>query len=151
LGKEHDILKGFSTGCDDYICKPFSIKEVIARVGAVLLRCNNTINIVEDQPKHTDTQSYTFNKLHIDFEDKRVYIRGHEVVLTKKENEILLLLTRNVNKTFSREDILKLVWKDDSFVLDRTVDVHIARLRKKLEEYGEMIVNRSGYGYSFQA
>ena len=93
---------------------------------------------------------YIIGKLTVDYNDKRVYISGTEVILTKKENEILILLTKNPNKIYSREDILKYVWKNESYVLDRTVDVHIARLRKKLGEHGNMIINRSGYGYCFQ-
>ena len=73
-----------------------------------------------------------------------------EIILTKKESEILVLLAKSPETMFSREEILKQVWKDESFVLERTVDVHITRLRKKMGEYGECIANRSGYGYSFR-
>ena len=86
----------------------------------------------------------TVNDLVIDCNEHRVYIKGKEIFLTKKENDILVLLVKYPNKIFSRDDILKLVWKNESFVLDRTVDVHIARLRKKMGNYGDMIINRSG-------
>ena len=83
----------------------------------------------------------------IEYDKKRVYVNDQEVALTKKENEILILLAQNPNKLFSRDDILQLVWKEESYVLERTVDVHIARLRKKIGSCGEWIINRSGYGY----
>ena len=153
LDTESDILNGFNKGGDDYIPKPFSIKQVLARVKAVLARCSASHSDdpakYREQQKNTDEKVYTLNGLKVDFENKRVFIDGEEVVLTKKENEILILLTKNITKIFSREEILKEVWKEESYVLERTVDVHIARLRKKLGKYGEMIINRSGYGYCF--
>ena len=153
-----DLLTGFSAGGDDYIPKPFSIKEVLARVNAVLSRCHYnsaneevTTHNTENKIEYTNPKSrFVFGKLVVDASDKRVYIGSEEILLTKKECEILILLTQHCNKIFSREDILKLVWKNESYVLERTVDVHIARLRKKLHEYGNLIVNRSGYGYCFQ-
>lgn len=162
LDTETDVLNGFNKGGDDYIAKPFSIKEVVARVRAVLARYNRVVADEDHDP--TDQQQstgskeadeiilkkFTFEDLIVDAYDKRVYIGSNEIILTKKENEILILLTQNVNKIFSRDEILKLVWKDESYVLERTVDVHIARLRKKLGKYGDLIINRSGYGYSFQ-
>lgn len=153
LDTEGDILNGFEHGGDDYIPKPFSIKEVLARINAVLQRCY--VNKEENQKEEAEAENslqdkYIIGKMSVDYTDRRVFIAGNEIVLTKKENEILVLLTRNPGKIHSREDILKLVWKNESFVLDRTIDVHIARLRKKLGEYGNMIVNRSGYGYCFQ-
>ena len=151
LDTESDILNGFNKGGDDYIPKPFSIKQVLARVKAVLARCsaNHSDETAKEQHKAADERVYVLNDLKVDFENKRVFIGGEEVVLTKKENEILILLTKNIAKIFSREEILKEVWKEESYVLERTVDVHIARLRKKLGKYGEMIINRSGYGYCF--
>ena len=157
LDTENDILNGFKRGGDDYISKPFSIKEVIARVNAVLTRYNqsseseNVSNNTESKSKKSSTtESEIFNheSLSVDPNTKRVYVDNEEIVLTKKENEILILLTQNINKIFSRDEILKLVWKDESYVLERTVDVHIARLRKKLGKYGNLVINRSGYGYS---
>lgn len=165
LDTETDVLNGFNKGGDDYIAKPFSIKEVIARVKAVLTRYNRiqeedtySEHPIEgwdnkDREKENDDSSpkkFIYEDLIVDAADKRVYIAKDEIILTKKENEILILLTQYVNKIFSRDEILKLVWKDESYVLERTVDVHIARLRKKLGKYGDMIINRSGYGYCFQ-
>lgn len=162
LDTETDVLNGFNKGGDDYIAKPFSIKEVTARVKAVLTRyCRNTDEDTaeptietwgtkEKESTEPVPKRFIYETLVVDANDKRVYIDKDEIILTKKENEILILLTQNANKIFSRDEILKLVWKDESYVLERTVDVHIARLRKKLGKYGDLIINRSGYGYSFQ-
>ena len=165
LDTEADILQGFQKGGDDYIPKPVSLKEVLARVNAVLHRSyeNHSQPAVEDvetgaekdnpriKAQNYDVSSrYVFGKLVVDTVNKRVYVGTEEILLTKKECEILILLTQHSNKIFSREEILKLVWKNESYVLERTVDVHIARLRKKLHEYGNLIINRSGYGYCFQ-
>ena len=152
LDTESDIISGFNKGGDDYIAKPFSIKEVLARINAVLNRTYN--NLPDEKPASNSDKKeisnphiFVHKELKVEFDTKRVFISGEEIVLTKKENEILILLTQNPNKLFSREDILQLVWKEESYVLERTVDVHIARLRKKLGHCGEWIANRSGYGY----
>ena len=152
LDTESDIISGFNKGGDDYIAKPFSIKEVLARINAVLNRTYN--NLPDEKPAATQEKKeisnpniFVHKELKIEFDKKRVLISGEDIVLTKKENEILILLARNPNKLYSREDILQLVWKEESYVLERTVDVHIARLRKKLGHCGEWIANRSGYGY----
>ena len=168
LDTEDDILKGFSSGGDDYISKPFSVNEVIARVGAVLARSGRrpvadasasaSWKRVEagGSSAESDTVAedmmtvFDFGILKVDASENHVLVNGQEVFLTRKEMEILLLLSRSAGRIFSREDILKRVWKDDGFVLQRTVDVHIARLRKKLGPAGELIQNRSGYGYSLQ-
>ncbi|HPT05602.1 MAG TPA: response regulator transcription factor [Candidatus Egerieousia sp.] len=163
LDTEPDILQGFKTGGDDYIPKPFSVKEVVARVGAVLNRYkrlqkkdNQGAPLAgwqnsSNQKPEVEKSEYDFGILKINNDDKKVLANGNEVFLTKKEMEILLLLAKYPGKIFSRDDILKLVWKDESYVLERTVDVHIARLRKKLGKAGDLIMNRSGYGYSLQA
>ncbi len=155
LDSESDIVTGFDKGGDDYIPKPFSVKEVLARVNAVLTRCynNNPGNLPDsrtqgdDNPKEDRGRVFSHKNLLIEFDNKRVFVDEVEIILTKKENEILLLLAQNPNKIFSREDILQLVWREESYVLERTVDVHIARLRKKMGNCGEWIHNRSGYGY----
>lgn len=153
LGSESDVITGFDKGGDDYISKPFSIKEVIARVKAVLHRVYASHSADEEntgakEPDKYGRETFVYDGIFINYRDKIVQINGVEVLFTKKEYEILVLFSKNLNKIFSRDDILKLVWKEESYVLERTVDVHIARLRKKLAEYGDMIVNRSGYGYS---
>ena len=137
---ENDMLTGFNIGGDDYISKPFSIKEVSARVKAVLKRAGslNTTN---------KKQVIDIGEIHIDLSTKCVSIHDRLIPITKKEFEILNMLAQSPGKIFSREDILNKVWSDDSYVLERTVDVHITRLRKKLGEQGKHIANRSGYGY----
>lgn len=137
---ENDMLTGFSIGGDDYIAKPFSIKEVIARVKTVLKR---TLT-----PKETPSNQIVFNTLVIDLEKKEVKIDSVAIDLTKTEYRILVLLLQNTSRLFSRSDILDKVWTNE-IVLERTVDVHIARLRKKIGDYGDRIINRTGYGYSF--
>lgn len=155
LDSENDVVSGFNKGGDDYIPKPFSMKEVMARVKAVLTRCyaNGPASATATETsgnKETvrNEDMFTYRNMTIYYDKKIVMVDGQEVPLTKKENEILILLTKNPNKIFSREDILQLVWKEESYVLERTIDVHIARLRKKIGSCGEWIVNRSGYGYS---
>ena len=152
LDTESDIISGFNGGGDDYIAKPFSIKEVLARVNAVLNRTynnphNEEANAQVKKEEKEDTTIFVHKELKIEYDKKRVYVNDQEIALTKKENEILILLAQNPNKLFSRDDILQLVWKEESYVLERTVDVHIARLRKKIGSCGEWIINRSGYGY----
>ena len=139
-----DQLEGLQVGADDYISKPFSLREVIARVKAVLRRTATAET--ERAPERLVYQS-----LVIDITKKKVSIDGEEVQLTKKEFEILLLLVQNKGRVFSREDILTRIWSDEVYVLDRTIDVNITRLRKKIGEYGKCIVTRLGYGYCFEA
>ena len=139
---ENDLLTGFSLGGDDYIPKPFSIKEVTARVKAVLKRSAAA-------PADTN-RTIELGELTIDPETKSATLGNEHILLTKKEFEILMMLARTPNKVFSREDILERVWKKESYVLERTVDVHITRLRKKLGTFGERLTNRSGYGYCIE-
>ena len=141
---EDDIVTGLNIGADDYIAKPFSTREVIARVKAVLRR-TATVE-AEKAPERL-----TYQSLVIDITKKKVSIDDEEVQLTKKEFEILLLLVQNKGRVFSREDILARIWSDEVYVLDRTIDVNITRLRKKIGEYGKCIVTRLGYGYCFEA
>ena len=141
---ENDTITGFNLGADDYISKPFSLREVQARVKAVLRRTG--ANGTEEKP-----QLLQYQGLSIDVEKKKVCIDTQEVALTKKEFEILLLLMQNKGRVFSREDILSKVWQDEVYVLDRTIDVNITRLRKKIGAYGKYIVTRLGYGYCFEA
>lgn len=141
---ENDTITGFNLGADDYISKPFSLREVQARVKAVLRR--TSANGAEEKP-----QLLQYQGLSINIEKKKVCIDTQEVALTKKEFEILLLLMQNKGRVFSREDILSKVWQDEVYVLDRTIDVNITRLRKKIGAYGKYIVTRLGYGYCFEA
>lgn len=139
---ENDMLTGFSIGGDDYISKPFSVKEVIARVKSVLRR---------SESKKIDKKSsiLTIGSISIDMNTKIVLINDSPIDLTKTEYNILTLLIMNEEKIFSRSDILSQAWEDDNIVSERTVDVHITRLRKKMGVYGDAIVNRTGYGYIF--
>lgn len=139
---ENDKLTGFNLGADDYISKPFSIREVIARVKAVIRRTTENVANTSD--------IISYNELIIDLTKKKTIVNNKEIQLTKKEFEILKLLLSNIGHVFSREEILSRVWSDEVFVLDRTVDVNITRLRKKIEKYGKNIVTRLGYGYCFE-
>lgn len=140
---ENDTITGFNLGADDYISKPFSIREVIVRVKAVLRRASSSF------PTKLEEQ-LEYKGLSLNIPQKKVNIDGTEVALTKKEFEILLLFLQNKGRVFSREDILSKVWNDEVYVLDRTIDVNITRLRKKIGEYGKCIVTRLGYGYCFE-
>lgn len=139
---ENDTITGFNLGADDYISKPFSLREVIMRVKAVLRRTAG-VQIKEEE-------QLQYKGLVINIPQKKVTIDGEETSLTKKEFEILLLLLQNQGRVFSREDILAKVWNDEVYVLDRTIDVNITRLRKKISSYGKYIVTRLGYGYCFE-
>ncbi len=135
---EDDAVEGLDLGADDYISKPFSIREVLSRVRAVLRRSGSA--------RAADTNAGIF----IDDEKKVVTVDGAVVSLTRIEYEIFKLLFTNKGKVFPREDILSKVWPDDVIVTDRTVDVNITRLRKKIGEYGDRIVSRHGFGYLYE-
>lgn len=141
---ENDLLTGFSAGGDDYIPKPFSINEVLARVKAVLKR--STAPRQDKAP-----EEIVLGKLRIDVTRKMVYVNGVAVLLPKKELEILTLLASHPGRIYSREEMINELWEDAPYVLDRTVDVHIARIRSKLGECKGYLTNRSGYGYSMNA
>lgn len=140
-GEENDILTGFNVGGDDYISKPFSIKEVIARIKAILKRGAKTSE---------NNKQLVFNNLTADTKRKEITIDGQVIHLTRKEFEILILLMDNMDQYIGRDEILKRIWDDDVIVTERNVDVNIARLRKKIEPYGSNIKGKSGYGYCFK-
>lgn len=140
---ENDKITGFNLGADDYISKPFSLREVIARVKALLRR-------VSQDEESNNKNLLSFKNLVIDMEKKKVSIDNEEISLTKKEFEILYLLLKNAGRVFSRDEILEKIWQDEAYVLDRTIDVNITRLRKKVGVYGKNIVTRLGYGYCFE-
>lgn len=142
---ENDLLTGFSVGGDDYITKPFSVKEVIARVKAVIKRKALSTATPREEVSHR----FVYEDMEIEIEKKEVLIDGTNIALTKTEMEILILLAKHPERIFSREEILDKVWQETAYVTDRTVDVHITRLRKKLGKYGAYITNRTGYGYRF--
>lgn len=140
---ENDMLTGFNLGADDYISKPFSIRQVAARVKAVLRR-------TAEKEKTDINELLEYETLVLDPKRIKASVNGQDVALTKKEFEILKLLLENKGNVFSREEILARIWKDEVYVLDRTIDVNITRLRKKIDPYGKNIVTRLGFGYCFE-
>jgi len=140
---ENDMLTGFNLGADDYISKPFSIRQVVARVKAVLRR-------TVENDKAAENQLLKYETLKLDIKRIKATVDDLEVPLTKKEFEILKLLLENKGNVFSRDEILSRIWRDEVYVLDRTIDVNITRLRKKIGPYGKNIVTRLGFGYCFE-
>lgn len=138
---EDDTVAGLNLGADDYIAKPFSVREVLARVRSVLRRTAET---------PAEQETIAFEGLEMDLRRKICTLDGKELALTKKEFEILALLLTHRGVIFSREEMLRRIWSDEVIVLDRTVDVNITRLRRKIGPYGEHIVTRLGYGYGFE-
>lgn len=134
---EDDTLHGFSLGADDYVTKPFSIREVVARVNAVLKR---------NQPQ---TRLLKYEELVIDQGSKTVTIYDDTVELTRTEFDLLALLLSHRGQVFSRQELLDSVWPNDVIVTERTVDVNITRLRKKLGSYASCILTKQGFGYFF--
>jgi DNA-binding response OmpR family regulator len=147
---ENDLVTGFNLGADDYISKPFSIKEVILRVKAVMRR-TVVQSPVQTAIRQLGGKTVEYESIVMNIDNKTVEIDGRDVAFTKREFELLKLFIENPNRVFSREEILKMVWHDDVCVLDRTVDVNITRVRKKIGRYGVQLVSRQGYGYSFKS
>ena len=137
---ENDLLTGFSAGADDYISKPFSLHEVLARIKAVLRR-------TKEENKCSELK---VGELTIDFAKKLVLCHDNDVKLSPKEFGIFSMLAKVPGRVFSRAEILAVVWHGETYVLDRTVDVHIARIRRKLGDESIHINNRQGYGYCFE-
>lgn len=148
LDDEDNMVKGLNIGGDDYIAKPLSMKEVKARVKAVLRRSASTNKPNESSKEQADTILYEGITLCLD--SKTATLDGNDLPLTRLEFELLSLLLQNPNRVFPREELLKHCWPQDTYVLDRTVDVNITRLRKKLGTYGNQIKTRIGYGYIFE-
>lgn len=140
LNDEEDTLYGFDLGADDYIAKPFSVREVVARVKAVLGRTSATPSSV---------QELRHEGLVMDLTKMTVTVDGQPVLLTKTEFEILKVFLANQGQVFSRQELLDKVWPRDVVVTDRTVDVNITRMRKKIGRYSSCIVTRHGFGYLF--
>lgn len=141
---ENDTVTGFNLGADDYISKPFSIREVMVRVRAVLRR--TTAAAQDDEPQLISYQGIVMN-----LDKKTVTIDGEEVPFTKTEFELLHLLISERGRVFSRQELIERIWPKDVLVLDRTVDVNITRLRKKIGRFAKCIVTRLGFGYYFDA
>ena len=140
---EDDMVEGLDIGADDYIAKPYSMRNLLARVRSVLRRAETS------EPATRRADSVSFRGLTLDMEAKRCIIDGEEVRLPRKEFEILAMLLSNKGRIFSREELLHKIWPEEVVVVDRVVDVNITRLRRKLGPYGKNIVTRSGYGYGF--
>lgn len=142
---ENDTVTGFNLGADDYISKPFSIREVVARIKAVLRRSDDT------HEKSVAARIESYEGLELNLDKKSVTIDGVDVSFTKTEFEILALLLSERGRVFSRQELIDRIWPKDVLVLDRTVDVNITRLRKKIGAYAKYIVTRLGFGYYFDA
>ena len=145
---EDDMIMGLNLGADDYIMKPYTVRNVIARVKSVLRRTTSHKNI-SNAPAERPNR-LVVDGLCLDLEFKRCTVDGEEVRLARKEFELLAYLIQHRGKICSREQILNRVWSDEVVVLDRTIDVNITRLRSKIGAYGSYIVTRSGFGYGFR-
>ena len=144
---EDDMVMGLNLGADDYIMKPYTVRNVIARVKSVLRRTSNS----KGNPVTVENSNILqVEGLQLDLEFKRCKVDGEEVKLAKKEFELLVYLVSNRGKMLSREQILSHVWSNEVVVLDRTIDVNITRVRSKIGPYGSYIVTRSGFGYGFR-
>ena len=142
---ENDTVTGFNLGADDYISKPFSIREVLVRIRAVLRRT------AEMNGKATEPTTISYQGLVLNLDKKTVSIDGENVPFTKTEFELLRLLLEEKGRVFSRQELIDRVWPKDVMVLDRTVDVNITRMRKKIGPFAKCIVTRLGFGYYFDA
>ena len=142
---ENDTVTGFNLGADDYISKPFSIREVMVRIRAVLRRTAEQ-NGTAEEPTVIGYQGLLLN-----LDKKTVSIDGENVPFTKTEFELLRLLLEEKGRVFSRQELIDRVWPKDVMVLDRTVDVNITRMRKKVGRFAKCIVTRLGFGYYFDA
>ncbi len=139
---ENDRLTAFNVGADDYITKPFSPKEMLARIKVIISRF--------ELRKMITVQILSYDKLKVNLTKKQVLLEEKEIQFTKKEFEILKLLLENRNRLFTREELLKRIWPDEAFVLSRTIDVNITRIRRKIEPYDKNIVTKLGLGYYFE-
>lgn len=140
---EDDMIMGLNLGADDYITKPYTVRNVIARVKSVLRRTSKT------STEKTEPERYTVEGLVVDKLLMRCTVDNEEVKLAKKEFELLTFLISHRGRIYSREEILERVWKGETIVLDRTIDVNVTRLRQKIGKYGKYIITRSGFGYGF--
>ncbi len=149
LSDEDTVLQGFKLGADDYISKPFRIAEVLARVAAVLRRTETKRLPGDEAMRQEGENCIVFEGIVVNKADMSLMVDGENVKTTRKEIELLCYLLTHRGQILSREHLLKNVWDSNGFILERTVDVHITHLRKKLGQYGKRIVTKSGYGYMF--
>ena len=142
-GEEYDKLFGFEIGVDDYVVKPFSPKELMARIKVVMKR--------NASPAGQASEKLKFEGLEIDMAGREVYVNGQKTSMTPKEYDLLFFLVKNRNLAMSRDKLLESVWGYDFFGDDRTVDTHIKMLRNSLGEYRKFIITLRGMGYKFEA
>lgn len=140
---DDDMVMGLDLGADDYITKPYNVRNVLARIKSVLRRTYKSL------PAKEDVQQYSVDGLLVDMSLMRCTVDGEEVKLAKKEFELLVFLISHRGRIYTREELLDRIWKGETIVLDRTIDVNITRLRQKIGKYGKYIITRSGYGYGF--
>ena len=150
LSDEDTVLQGFQLGADDYISKPFRIAEVLARVAAVLRRTEASRREGDEAIRQEGENCIVFEGIVVNKADMSLKVDGETVVMTRKEIELLCYLLTHRGQILSREHLLNNVWDSNGFVLERTVDVHITHLRRKLGQYGKYIKTKSGYGYLFE-
>lgn len=150
LNEEDEKVMGLNIGADDYVTKPFSIGEVLARVRSVLRRSALTAQAIYNINDGQYEQDLTFKTLRIDRNEKISYLDGEPLGLTRTEYEILEFFLTHRNRIYSRQEIISQVWGEDVVVTNRTIDTNITRLRKKLGEYSNNIVTRQGFGYGFK-
>ena len=141
-GEEYDRLHGFDLGIDDYVVKPFSPKELMMRINAIMNRYNSSVNIVQNN-------EYVCGELRVDLDARIVSIDGVKIEMTPKEYDLLIYLIRNENVVVRREELLSKIWGYNFFGDDRTLDTHMKLLRRKLGSYGKNIVTLRGVGYRF--
>ena len=151
LSDESTVLQGFNLGADDYITKPFRIAEVLARVSAVLRRTKARRREGDEAIRlENDESLIVFEGIEVNKADMSLKVDGETVVMTRKEIELLVYILTHRGQILSREHLLKNVWDSNGYVMERTVDVHITHLRRKLGPYGKHIVTKSGFGYLFR-
>ena len=149
LADESTVLQGFNLGADDYITKPFRVPEVIARVGAVLRRTAEQ-GAKSQEARQISNDNIIFEGIVVNKADMSLTVDGEMIVMTRKEIELLCYLLTHRGQILSREHLLNNVWDSNGIVLERTVDVHITHLRRKLGQYGKYIKTKSGDGYLFE-
>ncbi len=147
-GEEYDKINGFECGADDYVVKPFSPRELMLRVDAILKRVKGRAMESEEQTK---SELYTYRGLHIDFTARIVTIDGEVAPLSPKEYDLLFYFVRNRNIALTREKLICEVWGYDFYGSDRTLDTHVKLLRKSIGVYSDLIVTLRGVGYRFDA
>lgn len=140
LGEEYDRIKGFELGVDDYVVKPFSPKELMLRINAVIKRCSKSKN----------TDRFIYKGLCVDFSARTVEINGERINMTPKEYDLFFFMVKNKGLALTRETLISKVWGYDFFGDDRTLDTHIKLLRKSLKEYAGLVVTLRGVGYRFE-